>query len=84
MAELKIDLRGMTLAEICRAYPEQVAAAIEPHIKESAPSASTNYRSDEIAFLEYVYGELQSVNYQHIGNLNQKINDRIAQLRALR
>jgi NADH pyrophosphatase NudC (nudix superfamily) len=47
MATLDIPLRGMTVVEICRAYPEQVAAAIERHNSEVAPSASANIARDE-------------------------------------
>lgn len=34
MSEFKIDLHGMTLVDVCKAYPEQVAKAIEQHSKE--------------------------------------------------
>jgi hypothetical protein len=51
MATLDIPLRGMTVVEICRAYPEQVAAAIERHNSEVAPSASANIAMDAIAEL---------------------------------
>jgi hypothetical protein len=34
---LSLDLRGMTLLEICKAYPEQVAEAIEKLGNEEPP-----------------------------------------------
>jgi len=41
MADIKIDLRGLSLVEVCKNYPEQVAAAIEQHhIDDQKPSTN--------------------------------------------
>lgn len=37
MEGLNIDPRGLSLVDVCRLYPEQVAAAIERHAKGMAP-----------------------------------------------
>ena len=42
MADIKIDLRGLSLVEVCKNYPEQVAAAIEQHhIDDQKPSTNS-------------------------------------------
>ena len=47
MSEIKIDLNGMSLLDVIKAYPEQVLQAIEQH-NEEAQKTPTNNRSDGI------------------------------------
>jgi hypothetical protein len=48
----EIELRGMTILEICQQHPEQVAEAIERHIKESASSTDVQQLKQAIALLD--------------------------------